>query len=127
MSSHESSVARAADVIATKWTPLILQELAAGEQRFCELERALGGISPRTLTARLRSLETAGVVCHQHVDDKGRSLYRLTTMGNALLPVVAEMRSFGEQWQCASPLDGSARRPDRVAIGAAPDQASRAA
>lgn len=101
-------VARTAEVIATKWTPQLLQQLEAGPLGFCDIERAIPGISPRTLSARLRTLELAGIVTRSSWQPSGASPYELTTMGEALLPIVAAMRSFGEEWQCAKPVQAAA-------------------
>ncbi|MDQ3630520.1 MAG: helix-turn-helix transcriptional regulator, partial [Actinomycetota bacterium] len=54
-----------ADVVCGKWTLLLVRDLAAGTSRFCELERSLAGISPRTLSLRLRALEEEGIVERQ--------------------------------------------------------------
>src|ERR1700761_6772535 len=48
-------VCRTAEVVCGKWTLLIIRDLADGRSRFCELERSLQGISPRTLSLRLRA------------------------------------------------------------------------
>ncbi len=53
-------VCRTAEVVCGKWTLLLIKELSEGQSRFCELERALEGISPRTLSLRLRALEEEG-------------------------------------------------------------------
>ena len=50
-------VCRTAEIVCGKWTLLIIRDLAEGRSRFCELERSLQGISPRTLSLRLRALE----------------------------------------------------------------------
>ena len=55
-------VCRTADIVCGKWTLLIVRDLAEGSNRFCELERSLEGISPRTLSLRLRALEEEGIV-----------------------------------------------------------------
>jgi len=55
-------VCRTADIVCGKWTLLLVRELAEGCSRFCELERSLAGISPRTLSLRLRALEEEGIV-----------------------------------------------------------------
>ena len=55
-------VCRTADIVCGKWTLLLVRELAEGCSRFCELERSLVGISPRTLSLRLRALEEEGIV-----------------------------------------------------------------
>lgn len=92
-------VCKTAEIVCTKWTLLIVRELAGGSCRFCELERALAGISPRTLSLRLRELEREGVVDHRREGDlAGRGAYLLTAKGQALLPIIDAMRDYGEQW-----------------------------
>ena len=88
-------VARTAEIIGNKWTPLIVRDLARGRRRFSELERSLGGISPKTLSERLKRLEEAGVVtraCFAEVPP--RVEYSLTPMGFVLFPVIDSMRAF---------------------------------
>ena len=92
-------VARTAEIIGNKWTPLIVRDLARGERRFSELERSLIGISPKTLSERLKRLEEVGVVtrsCYAEVPP--RVEYALTPKGFALLPVIESMRAFGSAW-----------------------------
>jgi len=101
-------VARTAEVIATKWTPQLLQQLSRAPLGFCDLERSIPGISPRTLTARLRSLEVAGIVQRSAAARGAAAPYELTAMGEALLPIIAAMRDFGEAWQCAKPVPAAA-------------------
>jgi len=92
-------VCRTADIVCAKWTLLIVRDLSEGRSRFCELERSLSGISPRTLSLRLRELEHAGVVERQTFPEvPPRVEYALTEKGRALLPLIEDMRSFGEQW-----------------------------
>lgn len=102
MDEIDDCVARTAEVIATKWTPQLLDQLAAAPARFSDLERAVPGISPRTLTLRLRSLEASGIV--QREGGRSGAPYELTEMGRALLPIVEAMRAFGTEWQCAKPI-----------------------
>ena len=92
-------VCRTADIVCAKWTLLIVRDLSEGRSRFCELERALSGISPRTLSLRLRDLEQEGVVERQTFSEvPPRVEYSLTEKGRALLPLIEDMREFGEQW-----------------------------
>ncbi len=92
-------VCRTADIVCAKWTLLIVRDLSEGRSRFCELERALTGISPRTLSLRLRDLEQEGVLERQTFSEvPPRVEYALTEKGRALLPLIEDMRSFGEQW-----------------------------
>ena len=58
-------VCATAEIVCGKWTLLLLRDLAEGRSRFCELERSLQGISPRTLSLRLRALEDEGIVERQ--------------------------------------------------------------
>lgn len=92
-------VARTAQIIGNKWTPLIVRDLAHGHRRFSELERSLTGISPKTLSERLKRLEEAHVVArHCFAEVPPRVEYSLTPKGFALLPVIESMREFGNRW-----------------------------
>jgi DNA-binding HxlR family transcriptional regulator len=93
------AIAAAADIVGHKWTALILNELADRPQRFRDLALACGRISTRTLAERLRHLEDAGVVARgSYPESPPRVEYELTPKGEALLPMVTEMRRFGEAW-----------------------------
>src|SRR3954462_15038091 len=88
-----------ADIICGKWTLLLIRDLAEGHSRFCELERSLSGISPRTLSLRLRALQEEGIVERHTVGEvPPRVEYALTPKGRALLPIIDDMRSYGEHW-----------------------------
>lgn len=86
-------------MVCGKWTLLVIRDLAEGSSRFCELERSLEGISPRTLSLRLRALEEEGVVeRHTFPEVPPRVEYALTEKGRALVPLVEDMRSYGARW-----------------------------
>src|SRR5688572_25929603 len=108
-------VCRTAEIISGKWTLLVIRDLAEDNRRFCELERSLQGISPRTLSLRLRCLEEAGVVeRHTFPEVPPRVEYALTDKGRALLPIIDGMRTYGEQWlaaKCAGNAESSAVAP----------------
>ena len=92
-------VCRTADVVCAKWTLLLVRDLAEGRSRFCELERSLTGISPRTLSLRLRALEEEGIVRRQTFPEvPPRVEYALTEKGQALLPIIEGMRQYGQAW-----------------------------
>jgi DNA-binding HxlR family transcriptional regulator len=92
-------VCRTAEIVCGKWTLLLVRDLAEGCSRFCELERSLAGISPRTLSLRLRALEEEGIVeRHTYAEVPPRVEYALTDKGLALLPIVEDMRAYGERW-----------------------------
>src|SRR5213082_3730561 len=98
-SDETCPVCATADVICGKWTILVIRDLAEGRSRFCELERSLEGISPRTLSLRLRALEEAGIVERRTFPEvPPRVTYQLTDKGRALVPLIEDMRSYGRRW-----------------------------
>lgn len=103
---HDSgccSVAACAEVIGTKWTALLVHDLSEGARRFSELEHSCAGISPRTLSERLRALEHEGIVIRRsYQESPPRVEYELTEKGEALLPIITEMRRFGHAWLAAA-------------------------
>ena len=115
-------VARTAQIISNKWTPLIVRDLARGERRFGELQRSLVGISPKTLTERLKYLEAAEVIeRHCYAEVPPRVVYSLTEKGRALLPVIESMRAYGVAWlkrDCDEATVGDAY----AALAGAPDR-----
>jgi len=99
MPNTDCPVCRTADVVCGKWTMLVIRDLAEGRSRFCELERSLEGISPRTLSLRLRALEEEGILERQTFPEvPPRVEYGLTEKGRALIPIVEAMRAYGESW-----------------------------
>ena len=95
----ECPVCRTAEVIGGKWTLLIIRDLADSSLRFCELERSLNGISPRTLSLRLRALEEEGIVERRtYPEVPPRVEYALTDKGRALVPLIEDMRTYGSRW-----------------------------
>jgi DNA-binding HxlR family transcriptional regulator len=101
LDDHICPVARTADIISGKWTLLIIRDLASGVKRFNQLERSLGGISPKTLSERLRLLEEEGIILRQmFAEVPPRVEYSLTVKGQDLVSVIDSMRSYGQQWLC---------------------------
>src|SRR6476660_4202386 len=108
ISNAKCPVCRTAEIISGKWTLLVIRDLAEGAGRFCELERSLEGISPRTLSLRLRALEEEGIVeRHTYPEVPPRVDYALTEKGLALLPIIDDKRAYGEQWLAAADARGS--------------------
>jgi DNA-binding HxlR family transcriptional regulator len=99
MSNATCPVCRTAEVVCSKWTMLVIRDLAEGRSRFCELERSLQGISPRTLSLRLRALEEEGIVERKtYPEVPPRVEYALTEKGRALAPLIEDMRQYGRAW-----------------------------
>jgi DNA-binding HxlR family transcriptional regulator len=92
-------IARTAKIISGKWTILVIRDLASGIKRFNQLERSLHGISPKTLSERLRSLEEEGIIVRQtFAQVPPRVEYSLTEKGHHLVSVIESMRDYGNQW-----------------------------
>jgi DNA-binding HxlR family transcriptional regulator len=115
-------VCKTAEIVCAKWTLLLVRDLSEGRSRFCELERSLQGISPRTLSLRLRALEEEGIVEREtYPEVPPRVEYALTEKGLALLPIIDDMRTYGDRWlgaalgaDCAD-LAGAATAVDAAA------------
>src|SRR5436853_7812204 len=83
------AVAAAAEIIGAKWTALLVHDLSEGPRRFSELEHSCLGISPRTLSERLRALEDERIVERRcYAESPPRVEYELTAKGEALLPII---------------------------------------
>jgi len=99
---HEAgccAVAASAEILGAKWTAILVHDLSEGPRRFSELERSCSGISPRTLSERLRVLEEEGILVRRsYAESPPRVEYELTDKGEALLPIIDAMREFGREW-----------------------------
>ena len=112
MANSDCPVCRTADVVCGKWTLLIVRDLADSRARFSELERSLEGISPRTLSLRLRALEEEGIVERRTFPEvPPRVEYALTEKGRALVPIIESMRAYGNQWLGAASACTEAEAP----------------
>ena len=89
-------VARAVRVLDGKWTLLVIRDLLGGTRRFSELRASLAGISPKTLTDRLRDLEQHGLVERvSYAEIPPRVEYTLTQAGRTLEPVIGALAAWG--------------------------------
>src|SRR3954463_14690059 len=118
MPNLDCPVVRTAEIVCGKWTLLVIRDLAEGRSRFCELERSLEGISPRTLSLRLRALEEEGIVARQTFPEvPPRVEYALTDKGRALVPIIESMRTYGTEWLGGGGGAGQGRRPHAAGAG----------
>lgn len=91
-------VAKAAEILAERWTPLVIRELLCGSRHFNDLRRGVPLMSPSLLSQRLKYLEDQGLV-ERRCDATGSgSEYRLTRAGRELQPVVEELGTWGKRW-----------------------------
>ena len=89
-------MARAVRVLDGKWTMLVIRDLLGGTRRFSELRTSLAGISPKTLTDRLRDLEEHGLVQRvSYAEIPPRVEYTLTKKGRTLEPVIGALADWG--------------------------------
>ena len=119
-------VARASEILADRWTPLIVRELILGSHRFNEIERGLPGISRSLLTSRLRELEDAGVVERLPGAQPKVTAYHLSEAGRELKTVIEALGAWGVRWAFGEPqARGAGRRA--VDLADSPADQSRAA
>jgi DNA-binding HxlR family transcriptional regulator len=97
-------IASAMEIVGNKWTALILRDLFSGPKRFCELEKSVGTINPRTLSQRLDTLEEHGIITkHNFAEVPPRTEYTLTNKGHDLLPILKQMAAWGTKYSDKSP------------------------
>ncbi len=92
-------VAKGAQLLCERWTVLIVRELLMGATRFNQLRRFLPRISPTLLKSRLSMLEDEGIVVRVRTRERDGFMYQLTSAGQELLPVVAELGHWAARWQ----------------------------
>src|SRR5687767_5166205 len=91
-------VAQAAEIVAERWTLLVLRELILGSRRFNDLRKGVPLMSPSLLAQRLRELEDAGVIQRTPAEKGGGSDYGLTPMGRDLQPVIEALGMWAHRW-----------------------------
>jgi len=96
-------IAKGAEILAERWTPLIIRDIMLGAHRFNDIERGLPGISRSLLAARLRQLARAGVIEQRPALRGGHSEYHLTPAGQALGRVVDRLGEWAARWVFRDP------------------------
>lgn len=91
-------IARSSEVLAERWTPIVVRNLINGCRSFSEIRQGAPGIPTALLTKRLESLERHGVLVRTAKEHGRGSLYELTEMGVALGPVLDAMGQWGARW-----------------------------
>lgn len=102
-------MSRAAEIFATRWTPIIVRNLLLGYSGFSELRKAAPGISSTLLTQRLRMLEHHGIV-DRRPGPNGTMVYELTEAGEGLAGVCEALGSWGQRWVELAPAHFDAAR-----------------
>ena len=97
-SRDQTCIGNTLKIIGSKWTVLILRELCDGTKRFGELQKALAGISPRTLSMRLDQLECDGIIKKKVYPVVPLKVeYSMTERGQSLRELIGKMRDWGER------------------------------
>ncbi|MFC5186877.1 winged helix-turn-helix transcriptional regulator [Actinomadura harenae] len=94
---HFCLVARALERVGDRWTLLVIRDLLTGAKRFTDLMERLGGITPKTLSQRLRELEDNGIVAADREPGRREVWYHLTPAGADLGPVIDTLGQWGLQ------------------------------
>lgn len=102
---HFCAVARTLERVGDRWSLLVVRDLITGPKRFTDLMDRLGGITPKTLTQRLRELEDDGIVAADREPGRREVWYRLTPVGADLGPVIDSLNWWGlrHAWRWPQP------------------------
>jgi DNA-binding HxlR family transcriptional regulator len=95
-------IAMASEILASRWTFVLLGEMHSGSTRFNEIRRGVPRMSPALLSKRLKELETHGIVRRRETMHGPE--YRLTEAGHDLAPVIRALGDWSMRWvdhQCA--------------------------
>ena len=103
---HFCAVARALEQVGDRWSLLVIRDLLTGAKRFTDLMDRLGGITPKTLSLRLRELEGAGIVAVNRKPGRREVWYRLTPAGAELAPIIDTLGWWGLRHAWRRPRPG---------------------
>lgn len=96
----ECDVATTVSMIGSKWKLLIIWNLILRPWRFNELQKALAGISQKVLTDNLRQMEADGIITRTvYPEVPPRVEYALSTLGESLNPIIADMKQWGRRYK----------------------------
>src|SRR6185437_2509506 len=111
---HFCLTARALERVGDRWSLLVVRDLLTGPKRFTDLMERLGGITPKTLTQRLRELEDAGIVAADREPGRREVWYSLTAAGGDLRPVLDALGRWGLQHAWRRPQAGEALHAEHL-------------
>ena len=111
---HFCMVARALERVGDRWSLLVIRDLLTGTKRFTDLMDRLGGITPKTLSLRLRELEEAGIVAADREPGRREVWYRLTEAGQDLGPVIDGLSWWGLRHAWRRPEAGEPLHPEHL-------------
>ncbi len=86
-------------MLGDEWILCIIGSLSKGDLRFNELQRAITGINPTTLTNRLKKLEKGKIISRkEETVDKVSVVYELTEKGQGIIPIIKEIAKFAKKF-----------------------------
>ena len=91
-------VAKAAEIITERWTPLVLRELLCSSRRFNDIRKGVPLMSPTLLAKRLKTLEEDGIIARRVAGSGQGWEYELTSAGEELRPLVETLGVWGQRW-----------------------------
>lgn len=91
-------VAKALELLAERWTLLVVRELLMGSRRFNDLKRGVPLMSPSMLSQRLKTIVEGGVAVRELSADGHNYEYRLTPAGEELKPMIVQLATWGQRW-----------------------------
>jgi DNA-binding HxlR family transcriptional regulator len=113
---HFCMAARALERVGDRWVLLIVRDLADGPRRFTDLQERLGGITPKTLSTRLRELEGNGLVSADRAPGRREVWYSLTPAGADLKPIIEDLAYWGLRHALAPPEPGEPVHPEHMLL-----------
>jgi DNA-binding HxlR family transcriptional regulator len=105
---HFCVLARALEQVGDRWSLLVIRDLLSGPKRFTDLMDRLGGITPKTLTQRLRELEDNGIAAGDREPGRREVWYTLTEAGADLAPAIQALSRWGWRHAWRPPRHGEA-------------------
>ena len=99
LSSRVTTCTTSLKILADFWSLLIIESLLPGEQRFCEIQRAVGNVNPATLTKKLAELEHAQLIKRREESGGHTVFYHLSPLGRDALPVLEAIKSFSKKYE----------------------------
>jgi DNA-binding HxlR family transcriptional regulator len=111
---HFCVLARAMERVGERWSLLVVRDLLSGPKRFTDLMDRCAGITPKTLTQRLRELQDAGILTADRVAGRREVRYQLTAAGAALAPAVHALTWWGLQHAWRPPHPGEPLHPEHL-------------
>ena len=92
---HFCTLARSLEVLGDRWSLLVVRDLVVSRRRFTDLMELLGGITPKTLSQRLKDLERHGIVHAEREPGRREVWYELTPAGRDLAPALEALTLWG--------------------------------